>query len=207
MCADGRRFLTSGTSGTSETVEWGTPADMFEALDDMFGGFDLDACAAGAHIAKCPAFIGPEQDALKTAWGVPGSHVFLNPPYGREIGPFLKRAVEQSRGGRLVVALIPCRTDTQWFTEWVMPHAAQLYFIKGRLAYENWAGGVKTPATARAPMPSCVAVFLPLVPGIDVDPDSWAARGWGRPPEPATTAPALGLLANDGSVILEAVVL
>lgn len=183
------RFLTPGTSGPSDSIEWGTPSDFFESMVDMFGGFDLDACAAGAHIAKCADFISPSQDALKTEWGPVGSNVFVNPPYGREIGPFVERAVGQAQAGRLVVALIPCRPDTRWFTEWVMPHAAQLYFIKGRLAYENWTGGVKTPATARAPMPSCVAVFRP-----------------GENPHIMQDAPALGLLANNGSVILRAVV-
>jgi site-specific DNA-methyltransferase (adenine-specific) len=77
---------------------------------------------------------------------------YCNPPYGRQIGAWIKKAYDESKKGKTVVMLLPCRTDTRWWHEYVMK-AKEIRFIKGRLKF----GGAKT----NAPFPSCVVVFKP----------------------------------------------
>ena len=60
----------------------------------------------------------------------------MNPPYGREIGAFVRKAATESRKqGTVIVGLIPARTDTRWWWDWVVPHAAEIQFIKGRVKF------------------------------------------------------------------------
>src|SRR5579885_2783195 len=91
----------------SQTPEWETPQDLFDELNSLYH-FTLDPCAT-PHNAKCPRFFTKEQDGLSQTWdGV----VFLNPPYGREIGKWIQKAYESSLAGVTVVCLVPARTDT-----------------------------------------------------------------------------------------------
>jgi hypothetical protein len=87
---------------SSLTPEWPTPAAVFTALDDRYH-FTLDACATPEN-AKCDRFFTPEQDALKQEWT--GS-VFCNPPYGREIGAWIRKAGNLRRRGRWWSASFP----------------------------------------------------------------------------------------------------
>lgn len=82
---------------------WETPQDLFDQLSDEFGGFDLDPCAS-AEKAKCRIYYW--HSGLELPWS---GKVFMNPPYGREIGKWIKKAYEQSRKGALVVCLPPSR--------------------------------------------------------------------------------------------------
>ena len=75
----------------------------------------------------------------------------MNPPYGRQISLWVKKALDSARGGATVVCLLPSRTDTQWWHSYVIAHAAEVRFIKGRLKF----GGSKNSA----PFPSVVVVF------------------------------------------------
>jgi site-specific DNA-methyltransferase (adenine-specific) len=79
---------------------------------------------------------------------------FVNPPYGREIGKWLKKGFEEANKGKLVVFLIPSRTDTAWWHDFVMK-AKEIRFIKGRLRFDNQKGS--------APFPSCVVIFKQIV--------------------------------------------
>ena len=100
---------------TSQTDNWETPQVFFEKLNDEFH-FDLDVCASLAN-AKCKKFYTKEQDGLNQEWtGV----CWMNPPYGREIGKWIKKAYESSINGATVVCLIPARTDTAWWHDYVM---------------------------------------------------------------------------------------
>ncbi len=75
----------------------------------------------------------------------------MNPPCGRVIGDWLAKAYTESRKpGTVVVCLIPSRTDTKWWHEYVM-RAAEVRFIRGRLRFGK--------ATSSAPFPSAVVVF------------------------------------------------
>lgn len=130
---------------SSETVEWETPRDFFELLNAAYG-FELDVCAT-AENAKCAQFFTKADDGLKQEWrGV----CWMNPPYGREIGPWIHKARVSAEAGATVVCLIPARTDTAWWHDEVERYGTR-YFIRGRLKF----GGCKDSA----PFPCAVVVF------------------------------------------------
>lgn len=120
---------------------------MFDHLNTRFGPFDLDPCAT-ADNAKCARFFTKEDDGLAQRWS---GRVFMNPPYGREIGKWVKKAYDEAKFGaaEIVVCLLPARTDTHWWHAWVM--WGEVHFIRGRLKF----GGSKNSA----PFPSVVVVF------------------------------------------------
>lgn len=135
---------------TSNTDEWYTPIDFFNELDAEFH-FNLDPCATDEN-HKCDRYFTKEIDGLSQKWG--GSRVFCNPPYGRVIGEWVKKAYEESKlPNTLVVMLLPARTDTQWFHNYIY-HKAEIRFIKGRLKF----GG----SNQGAPFPSMVVIFRRL---------------------------------------------
>lgn len=137
-------MLTSGLT-SSNTDEWATPQDLFDTLDATFH-FTLDPCATPEN-AKCAKFYTKEQDGLKQDWG--GAVIWCNPPYGREIGKWIKKCAEH-RG--VAVMLIPARTDTRWWHSYIDKNPdAHVYFIKGRLKF----GDGKNPA----PFPSAIVVY------------------------------------------------
>lgn len=129
---------------SSETDLWSTPQDFFERLDDEFH-FTLDPCATIDN-AKCQRFFTVEDDGLAQNWD--GERVFMNPPYGRGIGAWVKKAYESKA---LVVCLLPARTDTRWWHDYVIGGGAEVRFIKGRLKFGK--------AIYNAPFPSAVVIF------------------------------------------------
>ena len=133
---------------SSKTDLWETPQDLFDRLDAEFG-FDLDVCALPEN-AKCASYYTPDQDGLSQPWdGV----CWRNPPYGRNIGLWVKKALyENNRNNNYIVMLLPARTDTKWFHDYILGKA-EVRFIKGRLKF----GGSKNSA----PFPSMVVVFRP----------------------------------------------
>lgn len=132
---------------SSNTDEWYTPLDFYKSLDDEFH-FNLDPCATDEN-HKCDKYFTREIDGLSQKWG--GYRVFCNPPYGRVIGDWVKKAYEESKKpDTLVVMLIPARTDTKWFHDYIY-HKAEIRFIRGRLKF----GG----SNNSAPFPSMVVIF------------------------------------------------
>ena len=132
---------------SSKNSEWTTPQDLYNALDEEYG-FTLDPCATHES-AKCKKYYTPEDDGLNKDWT--GQTVFMNPPYGREIKHWLKKAWLSSRkGNTTVVCLIPARTDTKYWHEYCMK-AHRIIFIKGRLKFGN--------QTNSAPFPSAIVIF------------------------------------------------
>lgn len=133
---------------TSSTNEWATPQAVFDALDSEFH-FDLDPCATRNN-AKCGDYFTKETDGLSQPWK--GRRVFCNPPYGREIGKWVKKCYEESRDkDTLCVMLIPARTDTSYFHEYIYHKAREIRFIRGRLHFNESKAG--------APFPSMIIVF------------------------------------------------
>lgn len=132
---------------SSTTDLWETPLDLFEELDAEFR-FTLDVCALPAN-AKCRKFFSPAEDSLKQRWT---GMCWMNPPYGRTIGSWVKKAWESAQGGATVVCLLPARTDTRWWHEYVA-HASEIRYVRGRLRFGN--------AVNSAPFPSAVVVFRP----------------------------------------------
>jgi phage N-6-adenine-methyltransferase len=133
---------------TSEKQTWETPQDFFDLLDSEFH-FDVDVCAEH-ETAKCNTYYTVGDDGLSEEWS---GICWMNPPYGRKIGKWLKKAYESSQAhGATVVCLIPARTDTAWWHDYVMK-ASEIRFVRGRLKF----GGV----TNSAPFPNAVVVFRP----------------------------------------------
>lgn len=137
---------------TSNSDEWETPQDLFNELDWEFD-FKLDPCATKEN-AKCPTYFTKEDDdGLTENWAYfldyKGSAVFMNPPYGREIGLWVRKAYEEFRKGLTVVCLLPARTDTRWFHDYCIK--GEIRFIKGRLKFS----GMKNSA----PFPSMIVIF------------------------------------------------
>jgi phage N-6-adenine-methyltransferase len=132
---------------SSKTDQWATPQPFFDALNAEFG-FTLDVCALPEN-AKCAEYFTPEQDGLKQ---VRRGVCWCNPPYGRGIGEWVQAAaISAQYQDATVVCLLPARTDTRWWHEWVIPHASEIRFIRGRLKF----GGAKNSA----PFPSAVVIF------------------------------------------------
>lgn len=137
---------------SSENMNWCTPQDFFNKLDREFH-FVLDA-AATEKSAKCARYFTPETDRLSQSWDVGGA-VFCNPPYGRQIGAWVEKAyTEATRGGYTVVLLIPARTDTQYFHDFIY-RKAEIRFIRGRLKFTDEEGNAKQSA----PFPSMVVIY------------------------------------------------
>lgn len=131
---------------SSEDHTWETPQDFYDELNKEFN-FTLDPCCV-KETAKCKKYFTPEDDGLKQSWD--GEIVFMNPPYGREISKWIKKATEIRRG--VVVCLIPSRTDTRYFHDFLYKKEnVELRFLKGRLKF----GGAKNAA----PFPSLIAII------------------------------------------------
>ena len=139
---------TQQTMFSSKSKEWATPQHFFDKLDDMFGPFTLDPCANSSNY-KVMTHFTEKEDGLEQDWG--GEVVFMNPPYGRSIKAWIKKAYEESqKKDTTVVALIPSRTDTKYWHDYVLK-AHELYFVKGRLKFGNGENS--------APFPSAVVIF------------------------------------------------
>lgn len=129
---------------SSKTDLWATPQDFFNSYNEKYN-FTLDVCADSTN-HKCEKYFTKEMDGLQQKWeGI----CWMNPPYGKEIKKWMKKAYESSLNGATVVCLVPSRTDTQWWHEYAMK--GKIEFIKGRLKF----GGSKNSA----PFPSAVIVF------------------------------------------------
>ena len=138
---------------SSKSNEWDTPQPFFNKLNEHYQ-FTLDPCATESS-AKCAKYFTESDNGLAQSWS--GETVFMNPPYGRQIGNWIKKAYEESQNGNTtVVCLIPSRTDTKYWHNYCMK-AHEIYFVKGRLKFGNEAASKGNSA----PFPSAVVVFKP----------------------------------------------
>jgi site-specific DNA-methyltransferase (adenine-specific) len=112
---------------------WSTPKDVYNELNKEFN-FDDDPCPLGGN------------DGLMKEWGWKS---FVNPPYS-ELKHWAEKAVREWKKGKTVVMLIPSRTDTKYWHEYIM-QATEIRFIKGRLKFGN--------SKNSAPFPSAIIVF------------------------------------------------
>lgn len=132
---------------TEGRPDWETPQDLFDKLNDEFL-FAVDV-AASAENKKCGTYYDEECDAFKYSWG-PGT-CWMNPPYGKTITEWVKKAEWEARNnGATVVGLLPARTDTKWFHDYVLDKA-EIRFIKGRLKFVG--------AKNSAPFPSIIVIW------------------------------------------------
>lgn len=147
---------------SSKNSEWQTPQELYDALD-MCYGFSLDvACNINNCLAKKGYCVDNGYNALERDWNDDCEYMgmkksfFLNPPYNRQIGKWVKKAYEEGQKGVTTVCLLPARTDTKWFQDYCSE--GEVWFIKGRVKFFN----PDTPdIVAAAPFPSCIVIFGP----------------------------------------------
>ena len=139
---------------SSKTDEWATPQKLFDELNEEFG-FDVDVCANQEN-HKCETWYGHTclgfTDGLEMDWYQEryNSNVFwMNPPYGRKIIKWIEKAYIESKKGATVVCLVPAKTDTKWWHEYVMK--GEIRFIRGRLRFSG--------SKENAPFPSAIVIF------------------------------------------------
>ena len=134
---------------SSRSEEWETPIDLYCLLDGEFR-FTLDPCATEKN-RKCQKYYTKEDDGLQQDWG--GHTVFCNPPYGKKIGDWVRKCYEESKKeNTIVVLLIPARTDTAYFHDYIYGRS-EIRFLRGRLKFGN--------SKNSAPFPSMIVVFRP----------------------------------------------
>lgn len=132
---------------SSKSNEWETPQYVFDELDAEFH-FTLDPCATPEN-AKCSRYFTLKEDGLIQSWE--GETVFCNPPYGRELPHWIKKGYEEAqKPDTTVVMLIPARTDTKAFHEYIL-EKSEIRFIKGRLKFNGHKHN--------APFPSMIVVL------------------------------------------------
>jgi phage N-6-adenine-methyltransferase len=136
---------------SSKKMNWRTPQDFFDNLNKEFN-FTLDPCADDKN-HKCLDYFTEEENGLKHSWQ--GSTAFVNPPYGREIGKWVKKCYEESlKPNTKVVMLIPSRTDTTYFHDYILGKA-EIRFLKGRIKFWDDDNNPQDPA----PFPSMLVIY------------------------------------------------
>ena len=131
---------------SSATDEWATPQDFFDKLNAHFK-FTLDVCATRDN-AKCARYYSKAENGLTQDWT---GTCWMNPPYGRGIGDWMRKAYEAGLSGATVVCLVPARTDTRWWHDYAAK--GEIHFVPGRLRFGD--------AKANAPFPCAVVTFRP----------------------------------------------
>lgn len=105
---------------------WATPKDLYDKLHNEFN-FDFDPCPLNT------GEITPDNDGLLIEWG---DRNFINPPYSRKLKEaFVKRAIDESKSGKLCVMLLPVSTSTALFHDYIKPNAKEIRFIRGRVKF------------------------------------------------------------------------
>jgi phage N-6-adenine-methyltransferase len=132
---------------------WATPQDLVDLIaHELDWKFTLDPCAT-PETAKCDEFCTPEDDGLSQSWK--GHTVFCNPPYGRELPPWIIKGSEEFDEETKLCFLVTPRTDTTWWHESV-PSASHLWFLQGRVPFEDAENPRNSPNA-----PSCLVLFQP----------------------------------------------
>lgn len=123
------------------------PPSFFNEVNKEFN-FNLDPCSTDEN-HKCDKYYTIKDDGLSKDWS--GHNVWCNPPYGRNIGKWVEKCYREGcKDNTLVVLLIPARTDTKYFHDYIL-HRAEIRFIPGRLKFGN--------SNNSAPFPSMLVIF------------------------------------------------
>ena len=129
---------------SSDKDDWTTPQDLFDSLNEECH-FTVDLCAS-AENHLCEKYYSIENDGMKA--DLAGERVFCNPPYGRKsTGDWVRKC--SSCGADIAIMLIPARTDTAYFHDYILGKA-EVRFLRGRLHF----GGAD-----RAPFPSMIVIY------------------------------------------------
>ena len=119
----------------SKRSDWRTPKVLLQELQREFGVL-WDPCPTNADF-----------NGLQVEWH---QNTFVNPPYSRETIKWCRKAVQEYKKGKTVIMLLAARTDTKWFHDYILPHAKEVRFIRGRLKFDD---------RGPAPFPSMIVVL------------------------------------------------
>lgn len=148
--------MTNNALFSSKSDLWGTPPEVFRLLNEVYD-FQLDAASTDENYL-CPHHFTSDCDGLAQDWAR-HRRVWLNPPYGRTISQWMRKAYEESRKGCLVVCLVPARVDTKWWHDWVL-NKAKVTFFKGRLRFIRYSNN-HASRSGGAPFPSALVIYEP----------------------------------------------
>lgn len=145
--------MSNNVHFSSSKDDWTTPREFFNKLNEEFH-FTIDLCADNTnHLVE--RYFTKENSCLDAQFT--GETVFCNPPYGRKnTAVFVKKCSELAKMGNTVVMLIPARTDTAAFHDYIY-HKAEIRFVRGRLHFDN--------SKNAAPFPSMVVIFRGVING------------------------------------------
>ncbi len=132
---------------STKTGEWSTPDELYDLLNVIYK-FDLDVCADSSNY-KCTRYYSKHNNGLAQVWHRDGKRIWMNPPYGRKIIDWIRKAYIESQHDCIVVCLLPARTDTKWFHDLCIH--GDITFLRGRLKFGD--------AKNSAPFPSMIVVF------------------------------------------------
>ncbi|KAB8333607.1 hypothetical protein SD80_012495 [Scytonema tolypothrichoides VB-61278] len=147
--AEAVSFYTHAGNSSGQN-EWATPAWVIDALMAVLGKFDLDPCGDSRKpVTRARVVFTADDDGLHLPWM---GNTFVNPPYGRELGLWVDKMVAEVEAGRVLTltALVPARTDTNWWHR-AMSAGASVLFLKGRLKFGN--------SDQSAPFPSALLLW------------------------------------------------
>lgn len=138
--------MNIGLMFSSETDNWATPQEFFNKYNKLWNFTHL-ALFASAQTSSVKYYSVIENGLFQKWEGI----CWMNPPYGRGINAWMRKAYESSLEGAIVVCLVPARTDTAWWHDYAMK--GHIEFLRGRLKFGN--------AKNSAPFPSAVVTFIP----------------------------------------------
>ena len=137
---------------SSKKHDYETPTEVYNPLNKEFK-FTLDPCCT-KETAKCTKYYTKEENGLEQNWE--GERVFVNPPFGRQIKSWVEKCYyEAQKKDTKVVMLIPARTDTEYFHNFIYNgKAKEIRFIKGRVTFLQ-----NEKRVGSATFPSMIVVF------------------------------------------------
>lgn len=146
-------FDTDKLAKSLDSIDWGTPPEIFNQLNQEFK-FTLDVCSS-KHNHKCDTYFTVEDDGLKQSWE--NNVCWCNPPYGRDVKKWVKKAHDECKNNTTTVLLIPCKTNTNWWHDLIIPNA-EVRFLRGRVKFIYPTGEQSKQAL---PWPLAIVIFRP----------------------------------------------
>lgn len=132
----------------SRGSDWATPQDLYDQLNAEFH-FTLDVCASDWN-KKHEDYFDEVKNGLIQDWGT--NICFCNPPYGKVLNDWMKKAYESAQNGATVVCLVPAATDTSWWHDYAMK--GEIRFLRGRPRFTTPEG-----AWQQTFSPSVIVIF------------------------------------------------
>ena len=136
---------------TSKSQLWQTPESILDLVRQV-GPIMLDPCTTADNPTNALTFYTPANDGLSKPWAKQGVN-YVNQPYN-ECDKWVIKAVAESARSCEIIMLIPARTDTKYYQDWIFPTARSICFIKGRLKFVDPT--LETKKNQPAPFPSAL---------------------------------------------------